>query len=165
MKHSPRRNKLFMITGFSRPGAGPALGEAAALLMVRPTGVELCASHADEHHIADTVADVAFRGRGYEHAIDIPGHGRLTSVFSDTRAERGEHVGLRLDPRGCHLFSAGPAAAARPAAGRQPAPRPPGRERRRSLLDGHVWNGAGHVRTGRPGSSRCLTLGQSMRDA
>ena len=76
--------------------------------MVRPTGVELCASHADEHHIAGTVADVAFRGRGYEHAIDIPGHGRLTSVFSDTRAERGEHVGLRLDPRGCHLFSAGP---------------------------------------------------------
>ena len=84
---------------------------------------------------------------GYEHAIDIPGHGRLTSVFSDTRAERGEHVGLRLDPRGCHLFSAGPEGAARPAsAGRHPAPTPPGHERRRSLLDGHVWNGAGHVR-------------------
>lgn len=63
-----------------------------------------------------TVADVAFRGRGYEHAIDIPGHGRLTSVFSDTRAERGEHVGLRLDPRGCHLFSAGPEEAAQPSA-------------------------------------------------
>lgn len=57
---------------------------------------------------------VAFRGRGYEHAIDIPGHGRLTSVFSDTRAERGEHVRLRLDPRGCHLFSAGPGEAAQP---------------------------------------------------
>ena len=95
--------------------------------MVRPTGVQLCASHADKHHITGTVADVAFRGRGYEHAIDIPGHGRLTSVFSDTRAERGEHVGLRLDPRGCHLFSAGPEAAARPAsAGRQPAPTPAG---------------------------------------
>lgn len=84
--------------------------------MVRPTGVELCASHADEHHIKGTVADVAFRGRGYEHAIDIPGHGRLTSVFSGTRAERGEHVGLRLDPRGCHLFSAGPEEAAQPSA-------------------------------------------------
>ena len=55
-------------------------------------------------------------------AIDIPGHGRLTSVFSDTRADRGEHVGLRLDPRGCQLFSAGPAAPAPPApASLQPA--------------------------------------------
>ena len=122
---------------FRARGPGLPVGEAAALLMVRPTGVELCASHADEHHIAGTVADVAFRGRGYEHAIDIPGHGRLTSVFSDTRAERGEHVGLRLDPRGCHLFSAGPEGAARPAsARRQPAP-----------------------------AARRLTLDQTMRDA
>ena len=110
---------------FRARGPSLPLGEAAALLMVRPTGVELCASHADEHHIAGTVADVAFRGRGYEHAIDIPGHGRLTSVFSDTRAERGERVGLRLDPRGCHLFSAGPEGAARPvSASRSPAPAP-----------------------------------------
>jgi iron(III) transport system ATP-binding protein len=49
---------------------------------------------------------VAFRGRGYEHAIDIPGHGRLTGVFSDARTVRGETVGLRLDPGGCHLFEA-----------------------------------------------------------
>jgi iron(III) transport system ATP-binding protein len=49
---------------------------------------------------------VAFRGRGYEHAIDIPGHGRLTGVFAATRAERGETVGLRLEPAGCHVFSA-----------------------------------------------------------
>jgi ABC-type Fe3+/spermidine/putrescine transport system ATPase subunit len=107
---------------------GPSLpiGEAAALLMIRPTGVQLCASHTGEHHVTGTVADVAFRGRGYEHAIDVPGHGRLTSVFSDTRAERGEHVGLRLDPRGCHLFSAGPGAPAVPApASRTPAPAKP----------------------------------------
>jgi hypothetical protein len=96
---------------------GPSLpvGEAAALLMIRPTGAQLCASHTGEHHVTGTAAGVAFRGRGYEHAIDIPGHGRLTSVFSGTRADRGAHVGLRLDPRGCHLFSAGPAAPAPPA--------------------------------------------------
>jgi iron(III) transport system ATP-binding protein len=94
--------------------------------MVRPTGVQLCPSHADDHHLAGTVADVAFRGRGYEHAIDIPGHGRLTGVFADTRAERGEHVGLRLDPRGCHLFNAGPEEPARLAsASREPAPAKP----------------------------------------
>jgi iron(III) transport system ATP-binding protein len=98
-------------------GAGPGqpfharmprepLGNGAATLMVRPTGVRLCASHTGEHHLAGTVADVAFRGRGYEHAIDIPGHGRFTGVFSDARTARGETVGLRLDPSGCHLFAA-----------------------------------------------------------
>ncbi len=111
---------------FQARGPSLPIGEAAALLMVRPTGVQLCAMHTDEHHIAGTVADVAFRGRGYEHAIDIPGQGRLTSVFSDTRADRGERVGLRLDPRGCHLFSAGPDGAAAPApASPEPAPAGP----------------------------------------
>jgi iron(III) transport system ATP-binding protein len=89
----------------ARVPRGP-LPPGAALLMIRPTGVRLCASHTGEHHLAGIVADVAFRGRGYEHAIDVPGHGRLTGVFSDTRAVRGETVGLRLDPGGCHLFDA-----------------------------------------------------------
>jgi iron(III) transport system ATP-binding protein len=96
---------------FQARGASLPLGQAAALLMIRPTGIRLCASHGAEHHLAGTVADVAFRGRGYEHAIDIAGHGRLTNVFADTRAHRGATVGLRLEAAGCHLFSAGPAAA------------------------------------------------------
>lgn len=70
-----------------------------------PTGVRLCGPHEDDHHLAGTVADVAFRGRGYEHAIDIDGHGRVTGVFAPMRAERGEAVGLRLDPFGCHVFA------------------------------------------------------------
>jgi ABC-type Fe3+/spermidine/putrescine transport system ATPase subunit len=74
------------------------------LLMVRPTGIKLVSTDAGEHHLAGTVADVAFRGRGYEHAIDLPGYGRLTGVFASARAARGEAVGLRLEPGGCHLF-------------------------------------------------------------
>ncbi len=119
-----------------RPGASLPVGEVAALLMAWPTGVGLCASHADEHDIAGTVADVAFRGRGYEHAIEISGHGRLTSVFPDARAERGEHVGVRLNPHGCHRVSVGPAR-------RTGRPRPPPPSRLAS----------------------CLTLDQSMPDA
>jgi iron(III) transport system ATP-binding protein len=88
-----------------RPPREP-LANGSALLMIRPTGVHLCASHTGEHHLAGIVADVAFRGRGYEHAVDIPGHGRLTGVFSDARTARGQAVGLRLDPGGCHLFAA-----------------------------------------------------------
>jgi iron(III) transport system ATP-binding protein len=82
------------------------LGAGGALLMIRPTGVHLCATDTGEHHLTGIVADVAFRGRGYEHAIDIPGNGRLTGVFSGARTARGKAVGLRLDPGGCHLFAA-----------------------------------------------------------
>jgi iron(III) transport system ATP-binding protein len=111
-------------TGTGRPlharaPAGPLAGRAA-LLMIRPTGVRLCPNADGEHHLVGTVADVAFRGRGYEHAVDLHRLGRLTGVFAETRAARGEVVGLRLEPGGCHVF-AGPAPAAEPAAGRPEA--------------------------------------------
>jgi len=76
------------------------------ILLVRPTGVQLAGTNDGDHHLAGTVADVAYRGRGYEHAIDISGHGRLTGIFAPFRVERGEAVGLRLDPAGCHVFPA-----------------------------------------------------------
>ena len=47
----------------------------------------------------------ALRGRGLDHAIDLPGQGRLTGVFSPARTGRGERVGLRFDPDGCHVFA------------------------------------------------------------
>ena len=91
-------------------GAGPAGGGLgpgdAALLAIRPTGVFLTHAEADERHLSGRVADVAFRGRGYEYAIDLPGLGRLTGVFARHRISRGDEVGLRLDPEGCHLFPA-----------------------------------------------------------
>jgi iron(III) transport system ATP-binding protein len=98
------------------------------VLLIRPTGVQICAPGEAGRHLAGTVADVAFRGRGYEHAIDITGAAgggddprgwagaRLTGVFSSVRAERGEAVGLVLDPAGCHVFAAGLAADAGAAA-------------------------------------------------
>ena len=100
--------------------AGPALRPGdGALLAIRPTGVSLAPAEADERHLTGRVADVAFRGRGYEYAIDLPGLGRLTGVFARHRASRGDEVGLRLDPEGCHLFPADdatPADAAAPVA-------------------------------------------------
>ena len=79
---------------------------SSATLQIRPTGVQLSGLSDGEHHLVGTVADVAFRGRGYEHAIDIAGHARLTGIFAPTRAERGASVGLRLDAAGCHVFAA-----------------------------------------------------------
>jgi iron(III) transport system ATP-binding protein len=83
-----------------------SLASDTALVMIRPTGVKLCADGSDGHHLSGRVTDVAFRGRGYEHAIDVNGSTRLTGVFADVRAARGETVRLRLDPAGCHLFPA-----------------------------------------------------------
>jgi iron(III) transport system ATP-binding protein len=82
-----------------------------ALMMVRPTGVRLSQDGSAERHLSGRVTDVAFRGRGYEHAIDLDGSTRLTGVFADFRAARGEIVGLRMDPAGCHLFTADPSGA------------------------------------------------------
>ncbi|MGD0702564.1 MAG: ABC transporter ATP-binding protein [Trebonia sp.] len=88
-------------------GGQPTLGPGdEALLAIRPTGVVLDRSEADQRHLTGQVADVAFRGRGYEYAIDLPGLGRLTGVFARHRANRGDEVGMRLDPDGCHLFPA-----------------------------------------------------------
>jgi iron(III) transport system ATP-binding protein len=81
-----------------------SLAAEEALVMIRPTGVKLCPDGSDDHHLSGRVTDVAFRGRGYEHAIDVNGSTRLTGVFADVRAARGETVRLRLDPAGCHLF-------------------------------------------------------------
>ena len=92
-----------------RPGDG-------AVLAIRPTGVRLASLTDGTHQLTGRVADVAFRGRGYEYAIDLPGLGRLAGVFARHRAARGDEVGLRLDPDGCHLFPAdgGTATAADP---------------------------------------------------
>jgi iron(III) transport system ATP-binding protein len=90
----------------ARASAGPLDGPDA-LVMIRPTGVRLCADGSADVHLSGRVTDVAFRGRGYEHAIDIDGSTRLTGVFAEARTARGEMVGLRLDPAGCHLFPAG----------------------------------------------------------
>ena len=100
-----------------RPAAITLRPDAEAVLAVRPTGVRITAVTDEGRHLSGRVTDVAFRGRGYEHAIDVPGHGQLTGVFAGTRAARGDQVGLRLEPAGCHLFPA--------AADPEPAPDSP----------------------------------------
>jgi len=59
-------------------------------VLIRPTGVHLSPASGNGHHLTGRVTDVAFRGRGYEHAIDIDGRTRLTGVLADIRVPRGE---------------------------------------------------------------------------
>ncbi len=94
-------------------GDGPPAGEGSRptggagsepTLVIRPTAVRLCAPGSDRCHFNASVADVAFRGRHYELAVDVDGGGRLTGVQSERRVGRGTAVGLELDPSGCMVF-------------------------------------------------------------
>jgi ABC-type Fe3+/spermidine/putrescine transport system ATPase subunit len=53
------------------------------------------------------VRDVAFAGRGYEHALAAPGPLLFTKAFSERRWERGTTVGVSLNPEGCLVLAAG----------------------------------------------------------
>ena len=75
-----------------------------ALLLIRPSAVRLCEARGDGCHAVGTVADVAFRGRGYELAIDLLGGGRITNVTASGRVQRGKVVGLRFEETGCVVF-------------------------------------------------------------
>lgn len=57
-------------------------------------------------HLAGTVADVAYRGRGYEHVISFAGR-LLTGCHDALRHDRGASVTVALDPAGCVAFPDG----------------------------------------------------------
>jgi iron(III) transport system ATP-binding protein len=101
-------SELQLLDSFRARAPQERLTGPTALVMIRPTGVKLTSNGSAERHLSGRVTDVAFRGRGYEHAIDINGTTRLTGVFADVRDKRGEIVGLRMDPAGCHLFPTEP---------------------------------------------------------
>jgi iron(III) transport system ATP-binding protein len=94
----------FPVAGVARAAELRAHDEA--VLAIRPAGIRLTSPGDEADHLTGTVADVAFRGRGYDLAIDLPGGGRLTGVSARHRPARGERLGLRLEPSGCHLFPA-----------------------------------------------------------
>jgi hypothetical protein len=73
-------------------------------MFVRPSAVHIVAP-ADAQLMAQ-VRDVAFAGRGYEHALAAEGPLLFTRIFSDQRWERGSSVGIRLSPDGCLVLPA-----------------------------------------------------------
>ena len=95
------RSALMSLDARSNPGC---LDVSAGLLMIRPTAVSLASPEGNGHHLVGTVSDVAFRGRGYEHAVELHEGTRLSGIFSEQRVGRGDTVGLRLDTGGCLVF-------------------------------------------------------------
>ena len=73
-----------------------------ATVALRPFALAI--SDADEPSIEARVLDVAFRGRGYEHALALGGN-VISSVFCAERHPRGSKVSISVDPAGCLAFS------------------------------------------------------------
>jgi iron(III) transport system ATP-binding protein len=76
-----------------------------ALLAVRPSAVRVLETSDERCQLSGRVADVAFRGRNYELAVDLINGRRVGGIHADRRMIRGEPVGLTFDPDGSHLFA------------------------------------------------------------
>ncbi len=73
-------------------------------LMIRPSAVRLCAPDSAECQLVGSVTDVAFRGRGYEHAVELTEGTHVTGIFHASRFARGDAVGLTVESAGCMAF-------------------------------------------------------------
>ena len=85
--------------------AGCGLEPGRGLLFVRPAATRLVSPDGGERHVAGRVVDVAFRGRGYEVAVELPDQRKVSGVVTAERVERGALVGLQFGPRGCVVFA------------------------------------------------------------
>ena len=70
-------------------------------LLVRPAATSF--TKTDENRISSTITDIAYRGRGYEHAIETK-YGSLTGVFDTISHGRGQHMEVSIDPDRCIAF-------------------------------------------------------------
>jgi iron(III) transport system ATP-binding protein len=91
-----------------RAQAAVRAGARSGLLTIRPAAVEICGVDEERCHLTGAVADVAFRGHGYELVIQLDGGEQIRSVRAATRTPLGERVGLHLDSTGCVVFDEPP---------------------------------------------------------
>lgn len=76
-------------------------------VLVRPSAPRIAAPEEANRALDGVVVDVAYRGRGYDHVVEVgDGANRtlITSVAHPTGLRRGERVPLTLDPEGCTAF-------------------------------------------------------------
>ncbi len=85
---------------------GPVSTGEQVHLLVRPTASQiLTTSHNRVGTLSGTVADVAYRGRGYDHVITTAA-GSLIAVFDISAHGRGTPATLAVDPDGCLAYNA-----------------------------------------------------------
>lgn len=87
--------------GLERAGVGDAVQ-----VLLRPASLGLVARPDVAGVLGGHVVDVAFRGRGYDHAVELRGGIRLAGIFAGVRRERGTSVGVSIDAGTALIFPA-----------------------------------------------------------
>jgi iron(III) transport system ATP-binding protein len=86
-------------------GHAPEPPGSAVTVLVRPAAARVVP--ADEGGgLLSRVRDVAYRGHGYDHLVELADGTRLAGVFAERRRQRGESVRVRFDPGGCFAYRA-----------------------------------------------------------
>lgn len=86
-------------------GHAPEPPGSAVTVLVRPAAARFVP--ADEGGgLPSRVRDVAYRGHGYDHLVELADGTRLAGVFAERRRQRGESVRVRFDPDGCFAYRA-----------------------------------------------------------
>ncbi|HEY5104819.1 MAG TPA: ABC transporter ATP-binding protein [Acidimicrobiales bacterium] len=77
--------------------------DANTRLFVRAAGVTLTAP---THHegVCGVIRDVAFKGHGYDHVVDVGNGYSLTKIYSSTKFDRGENVKVGFDSKSCFVM-------------------------------------------------------------
>jgi ABC-type Fe3+/spermidine/putrescine transport system ATPase subunit len=70
-------------------------------VLVRPAATSFTIE--GQNRISSVITDIAYRGRGYEHAIDTK-YGSLTGVFDTISHQRGSTTEVTIDPDKCIAF-------------------------------------------------------------
>ncbi len=81
-----------------------ALKSDQVTLLLRSAPIKLQGEISSPHELSGRVVDVAFRGRGYDHVIDLGYGHRLLGVFSYDRWERHSNVAVQIPVEGCLAF-------------------------------------------------------------
>jgi iron(III) transport system ATP-binding protein len=85
-------------------GQAPEPQGSAVTVLVRPSAARLLPTTGDDSGLLGRVRDIAYRGLGYDHQVELADGTQLVGVFAEQRRQRGEEVRVRLDPGGCFAY-------------------------------------------------------------
>jgi iron(III) transport system ATP-binding protein len=75
-------------------------------LLIRPAALKLSATEqaGGTHALTGVIRDTAYRGRGYDHVVELPGGTLMCGVFDQQPWQRDRSVALAVTPSGCFAY-------------------------------------------------------------
>jgi hypothetical protein len=70
----------------------------------RSAAAHLVSAIDEDGGLLGRVRDVAYRGHGYDHLVELADGTRVASVFAQQSRQWEEDVRIRLDPDGCFAY-------------------------------------------------------------